>query len=368
MQRIIRKLPFLCCLALLCFAGCSVKDSGGSSEVIEVQNTAETTVSTVTAVTTQNTIATETTTSFYESITQPVTSAPTETDSSQGGKTGTTVPKSTGKQEPATTTAAVTTDAVSAPYAGLYSAKSMTKFYGKSTEKHIYPASLTKVLTACTALHYVSPDTVFTVGSELKLVPSGSSLCLIRQGHKLTLRDLLTGMLMSSGNDAAYTTAVNVARTVSENQGMSDADAVKYFVGLMNDYAADVGMKDSRFVNPDGWDNAEQYSTVHDLAVITAHAMESSEIRSIASCYTKRVVFASGEKITWTSTNALLNPDSKYYLPQAIGLKTGTTQGAGNCLIAVLEVMGSRYIAIVSGCADNAGRYGSVHAMAEMLL
>lgn len=278
-------------------------------------------------------------------------------------------------EKPETTTASTTQasttiqqpSTVSAPYAGLYRADSLECIYEKSADSYIHPASMTKVLTACTALHYISPDTVYTVGSEQNLVPKGSSLCLIKAGHRLKLRDLLTGMLMCSGNDAAYTVAVNVARDVSGDRSMSDTDAVAYFVQLMNDYAIQIGASNSHFATPDGWDHAQQHTTIYDLARISAHAMQMEEIRNIASSRSKYVVFASGENITWTNTNALLQPDSSYYLPDAIGLKTGTTPLAGNCLIAVINRNGTDYIAIVAGCQSNTGRYEAIHELVNMI-
>ena len=256
---------------------------------------------------------------------------------------------------------------VSATCAGLYNAKTMECLYENSVDNKIYPASLTKIVTACTALKYVSPDTIFTVGTEQRLVPKGSSLCLIKPGHRLNLRDLLTGMLMCSGNDAAYTVAVNVAREVSGNTNMSNSEAITYFSELMNNYARSLGATNSNFTNPDGWDDENQYSTVYDLAIISAHAIQINEIRSIVSSKSKYVVFESGENITWKNTNALLQPKSKYYLPQVIGLKTGTTANAGNCLIAVVNINGVEYISVVIGCESDSARYRSVHELIKLI-
>ena len=363
MQRTVNKLSLLFCLMLLLFsAGCGFFGQE-SEETSETNNFIAETENSITESSATTSKFTESTTSAQTTTVTETTTA-TQTTAAQTQAVTTSAPKATTVTE---TSETKPEDMISATYAGLYNAETMKSSYTKAAEARIYPASLTKILTACTALNYVSPDTVFTVGSEQNLVQPGSSLCLIRAGHKISLRGLLTGMLMSSGNDAAYTIAVNVARTVAKNPDMSDTDAVNLFVELMNDYSSGLGMKNSLFVNPDGWDNSGQYSTVHDLAVISAHAMENSEIRDIVSSYTKRVVFASGENITWTNTNALLNPDGKYYLPQAVGLKTGTTEHAGNCLIAALEMNGTRYIAIVSGCADNTQRYESIHAMVSMI-
>ena len=229
--------------------------------------------------------------------------------------------------------------------------------YYDNINEHIAPASLTKLLTASVALHYLSPDTVVTVGSEQNLVKSGSSLCLIRPGHKLKLYDLLTGMLMASGNDAAYTVAVTTARAVKTDTAMTDAQAVAYFSELMNSYASSIGMKDSHFTTPEGWDDASQYTTVSDLLILANHAFSIPEIKTITGTYQKKVYFVSGENITWTNTNALLNPNSAYYCADAVGIKTGTTASAGNCLIAAFERNGKTYLSAVVGCGTGNDRY-----------
>ena len=81
----------------------------------------------------------------------------------------------------------------------------------------------------------------------------------------------------------------------------------------------------------------------------------------------KRVEFASGQHITWTNTNALLNPGSGYYCPQAIGLKTGTTGDAGCCLMAAIQGKDDVYIAIVTKCSSNSGRYTSVWNLIKLI-
>ena len=209
---------------------------------------------------------------------------------------------------------------------------------------------------ACKAAAF-APDTVVTVGSEQNLVRSGSSLCLIRPGHKLKLYDLLTGMLMASGNDAAYTVAVTTARAVKPDTAMTDAQAVAYFSELMNSYASSIGMKDSHFTTPEGWDDASQYTTVSDLLILANHAFSIPEIKTVTGTYQKKVYFVSGENITWTNTNALLNPNSAYYCADAVGIKTGTTASAGNCLIAAFERNGKTYLSAVVGCGTGNDRY-----------
>lgn len=245
------------------------------------------------------------------------------------------------------------------PYGILFDTVNRKILFSANADEKIYPASIVKILTACTALKYVPADTVFTVGTEQEFVNSDSSLCLIQSGQKLTLYDLICGMLLASGNDAAYTVAVNTARLVYKNQALSDEQAVEAFCRLMNDLAAHIGMKDSRFANPDGRDDEGQYTTVNDLLKLTIYASANDTVSSIAACEEKHVVFASGQNITWENTNKLLDKNSEYYLPYATGMKTGSTENAGKCLIATANKRGKKYIAVVMGCETEEQRYSS---------
>ncbi len=256
---------------------------------------------------------------------------------------------------------------IPSPYCGLYEADTLTAIYEKEAQTKIHPASLTKILTAITALSYVPSDTVFTVGSEQELVPARSSLCLIKKGHKLTLYQLISGMLIASGGDAAYTIAVNTARFAMGTADVSDKEALSYFVGLMNSMAETAGAQSSNFINPDGFDCDGQYTTVIDLALIGSYAMHFKEISEIVRCAVKYVVFRSGENVTWKNSNQLLHSDSPYYYPNAIGMKTGTTALAGKCLMAVAEIEGKTYIAVVSGCSSEESRYSSALSLFEII-
>ena len=257
--------------------------------------------------------------------------------------------------------------AAEASHAGLYRADDLTALYERGSGERIAPASLTKVVTACTALKYCAPDEVFTVGTELELVEEHSSLCLIRPGHRLTLYHLIMGMFLPSGNDAAYTVAVNVGRRVAGDDQLSDRAAADYFCGLMNAFAAELGAVDSHFASPEGWDNEDTYSTVHDLAVFAAYAMKMEEIREIAATYEKKVFFASGENITWKNFNSLVNPWSTWYCEQAVGLKTGSTENAGKCLLSAFEGEDGLYIAVVMGCQEDGDRYRATWDLIDLL-
>ncbi len=241
--------------------------------------------------------------------------------------------------------------------------------YAKNHTAAISVASTTKLATCLTALKYVHPDEVFTVGSELSLVKRGSSLCGLNasSGHKLKLRTLIAGMLLPSGNDAAYTVAVNVARLQSGNSSMSDSDAVAYFCRLMTDYCRELGCKNTNFVNPEGWDNSMHYSTAEDMTVIAKEAVNNAIITSVCGIFSQKFYFASGHNITWENTNSLLDESSKYYFPYAKGLKTGTTNAAGKCLVTYAEINGHKVIVTVYGAKTEEDRFGATKGILNLL-
>ena len=238
-----------------------------------------------------------------------------------------------------------------------YSVDDSSYIYSDSINERVAPASLTKLVTAAVALKYADISDIYTVGSEQWLVQPYSSLCYIQIGNELTLYDLISGMLMASGNDAAYTIAVSVARDISSDIYLTDDEAVSYFCGLMNDFAYDLGMTSSNFVNPDGWDDDEQFTTVSDMLKISEYILGLPEIREIVGTYQKSVTIYSGETFIWTNSNLLLDPYSDYYCEYAVGMKTGTTLNAGHNLIAVFQRNDRTYISVVTGCQSDTDRY-----------
>ena len=254
-----------------------------------------------------------------------------------------------------------------APYAAIYTSD-MDEVYSKNSADRIAPASTTKILTAATALTYLKPDDILTVGDELDLVHPGSSLCYLRKGQKLTLRDALIGMLLPSGNDAAYVIATNTADLMLLNNDLSSGEKVNYFCSLMNNVADSYGIKDSNFVNPEGWDNPNHYTTVEDLAKITSCAMEFEVIREIVALSNYTGIIESGETLRVRNTNPLVQPGNLYYRDNAIGVKTGYTDNAGRCLVgAVSNSDGEEYIVLAMGCSDLTSRNQAVTDMIDMI-
>ena len=146
----------------------------------------------------------------------------------------------------------------------------------------------------------------------------------LKEGEVLTVQDLLYGLMLSSGNDAAVALAIYCGGTVEG------------FAGLMNDKAHALGMKDSHFVNPNGLDAPGHYSTARDLAILSAYAMANPIFRQTVSTKTVRV----GDR-TLQNHNKLL-----WRVEGADGVKTGYTQAAGRILVSSATRQGRRLIAV----------------------
>lgn len=256
--------------------------------------------------------------------------------------------------EPQTLPPAPTLDVQSA---FVYDLKNRQYLYKNAMQNTIAPASITKLLTACIAMEYFNADDAITVGTELNMVQPNSSLCFITYGHCLTILDLLYGLLLQSGNDAAYTLAVNVARKESGNPNLSDSEAVQHFTQIMNSFAAEIGMKNSHFTSPDGYDTSEQYVTPEDILLLAMTAKKYPIINMIVSTFTKNMTFLSGETITWTNTNQFLDINSVYYNPYVSGMKTGSTVNAGTCLLTSYNDGDHDLILFVAGCKSDEARY-----------
>lgn len=243
--------------------------------------------------------------------------------------------------------------------------------FAKNENRRISIASTTKLMTCLVALRYVSPDEVFTVGKEIEMRKPNSSIAGLSYNaygnvpHKLKLRTLIAALLLPSGNDAAYTVAVNVAKLHSGNSRLGNEEAVKYFCSLMNDYAKELGCKNTAFVNPEGWDDSNHYSTADDMKLIALEAMKNVFITSTAKISQDRFTFASGHWIDWKNTNELINKNSTYYYKYATGLKTGTTYSAGKCLVATAEKDGRKLLILTYGAATENDRYARARDIFE---
>lgn len=230
----------------------------------------------------------------------------------------------------------------------------------------LYPASITKLFTAWVALQYLQPEETIQAGKELGLLQPGSSTAYIAYGSTLTVRMLVEGMLLPSGNDAAYVLAAAAGRVILEDGNVGAVRAVEAFVEEMNRQAEDLGFTGTHFENPDGYHSDGHYSCPRDLAAMGVLALEHELIARYARCRSDSVRFASGETCTWSNTNRLLNPESDYYCPCAIGLKTGHTQQGGYCLLAAFETEDAPVIVGIFGAESKLSRYADAVTLMEI--
>ena len=212
--------------------------------------------------------------------------------------------------------------------------------YEKNSTKQLYPASTTKILTAILVLENCDLDEKVTVReTALNNIPSGYVTCNLQIGEQLTINDLLYALMIPSANDAAYVLAEHVG------------GSVEGFSAMMNDKARALGCKTTHFVNPNGIHDDSHYSTAYDLYLIADYAMKNETFRKIVATteYTLPATeqYPSEDRVLKT-TNELLNENSRnYYYKNAIGIKTGYTSKAGNCLVAGAHRDGLEFIAVV---------------------
>ncbi len=231
-----------------------------------------------------------------------------------------------------------------------------------------YPASITKLITALTALEYMDPYDTIVVGSELNMVESNSSTCGLKRGEKFRLKDILYGLLVPSGGDAAYTIAVNCARKVSGNPNMGYVKAKDYFAGLMNKYMKSIGATGTNCVNPHGYPRSNHYSTVHDLMLVANKVLENDLLKTITSTKNVVVTAKTGQRHSWRTTNSLMKSSSGYYHPNAHGMKTGTVNPGYTGIISVATKNGRTIITIVIGCPTYNARYDNTHKLLKAYL
>lgn len=180
--------------------------------------------------------------------------------------------------------------------------------FSNKMKDRCYPASMTKLITALVALKYMKTSDVIVVGNELNMVEPMSSRCGIQRGEKFRLGDLLYGLLLPSGGDAAYTIAVNVARKVSGKPNMGYVEAKNYFVKLMNSYMKSLGAVGTHCVNPHGYPVNGHYSTAYDLCLVGKAVLKNPTLKKIVSTPSKYVKALTGKGRSWRTTNQLINP------------------------------------------------------------
>lgn len=224
-------------------------------------------------------------------------------------------------------------------------------------EDQIAPASLTKLFTAYVVLQYLDPETIITCGKETTWIDPASSVAWVGPGDRVPVWLLIQGMMMQSGNDAAYAAAVATGKVLAEDPAYPAKQALALFMEEVNRQVRLHGLSGTHFATPDGLDTWDHYTTPQDMLKISLLAMEQPLLRHYSSLHRASVMYENGETYTYYSTNYLLQPDSKYYCADACGMKTGTTKKAGSCLMS-LFFNGEKYILIgVFGCPKYEDRF-----------
>ncbi len=204
--------------------------------------------------------------------------------------------------------------------------------YGVNEHARCYPASTTKVLTAYVVLKNLPLDHIVTVPRQAVGV-EGSSIYL-KEGDQTTVEDLLFGLMLRSGNDAATALAIETA------------GSLQAFAALMNETALSLGARESHFVNPHGLHDDEHYTTAYDLALITAAAYELDDFKRIVGTTLRRIEVG-GEVTAIANKNKFL----KQY-EGANGVKTGYTKKSGRCLVSGAKRKNMQLIGVVLNCPD----------------
>lgn len=224
---------------------------------------------------------------------------------------------------------------VSAQSAVLMCANNGEVLFSRNADKQLSMASTTKIMTSLLALEAAAPDTEITVTKEMVAV-EGTSMGLL-PGDSVSLEELVYGMLLQSGNDAANTVAYVLG------------GSPEGFAEMMNERAAQIGMKNTNFVTASGLDDENHYSTAYDMALLACESIKNPEFASICSQKTARLTYGNPPYLrTLTNHNKLL-----WKYEDSIGIKTGFTKKSGRCLVSAAERDGVVLVAVTLNAPDD---------------
>ena len=232
-------------------------------------------------------------------------------------------------------------DMTAASGAGLFDIKNCNTLYAKNAHEKLYPASLTKVMTALVAMKHGSNEMMLTASANVRILESGAQVCGIKEGDQMTLDQALHLLLLNSANDAAVMIAEGIA------------GSVEAFSAMMNEEALLLGATNTHFVNPHGLPDDNHYTTVYDMYLIMNEAINYSTFNDIIHMDTYTTVYTdkngASKEITVNNTNRYIQGTAQ--APSGItvmGGKTGTTNAAGHCLVLLSRDSSSKpYISII---------------------
>lgn len=237
--------------------------------------------------------------------------------------------------------------------------KDKSVLYAQGAYDKVYPASITKIITALLAFKNSNMDDVVTITQENITLEEGSQVVGFQVGDQVTMDQLVHCLLVYSGNDAASAIATHVGGS-TEN-----------FVAMMNEYAAQLGCTGTHFTNPHGLQDENHYTTPYDIYLMLKEALKYPEFMEITQLPSYTVTFqhsdGSEDSVSLTATDHYLTGEAN--APKGVtvlGGKTGTTSSAGNCLALLCQnSYGEPYVSIVMGASTKELLYQQMTSLLE---
>ena len=233
--------------------------------------------------------------------------------------------------------------------------------FAQNVHERLYPASLTKVMTALVAIKYGNLDDVVTIDENALDIDPESSVCYLELGDQYTLKQLIYGMLLASGNDAANAIAWHVG------------GSLEGFVSLMNQEAAAIGATNSHFMNAHGLQDENHYTTPYDMYLIFNEAIKYNTFTDAINQQSYTVTYTAGDgeqyERTWFATNYYFTgeatpPDNV----TVFGGKTGTTDEAGACLsLLSKDPYGNSYFSIIMKADTKDDLYSDMNDLLSII-
>ncbi len=220
--------------------------------------------------------------------------------------------------------------------------------YQNNIDEKVYPASITKIMTAVLMIesNKFDPQAKVKINKACldKVLGTGLSVSLLEEGEELTQLDLLYTVLLSSFGDCTYL-AAEIFGGSYEN-----------FVSMMNDKAKELGLSGTHYSNPVGLHEEETYTTVRDTYTLTKYALQYDLFKTVTNASRYRFTTTKGTTRTLSTTNFLLDKNTNYYYMYAGGVKTGYTDVAGRCLVSTASYNGYNYMCLLFGCQNSAAK------------
>lgn len=211
-------------------------------------------------------------------------------------------------------------------------------------DEMIYPASVTKILTAILVIENCDPDEMVTITKDAFWnITYGSSSAGLVEGEIMSVNDMLYCMMLASANEASNALAIHIAGSV-EN-----------FVAMMNLKAIQLGAYNSNFQNPNGLHDDNHYTTARDMSIVTKYALKNEYFSQIVETAQKSISATNknSEKIVYTTNTLILRKSDPRYYQYANGIKTGFTTPAGNCLVSQAEKNNMQLISLLFNCEKS---------------